>query len=381
MLIYSSRRAFWIPISNWKPVALTPQTFFSPMPDPEMKHATGLDNYFFDRYLHTMVRIFLLLGLTIPAVLLPLNLIDGWNQLGGVRGLDRLSFANIAPSHTSRYWAHLVLAIFVVFSVCVILQREIQDYNRLQQTLGASGLDLPSSSVLLVSNSRKPLSTEAIKRYFHNASCEVYRIVVNRDYDSLRAKVRQRDESIEKLEVAETKLITKANRRKEPRDHGQADKEQYDMPLWMSYLDHKDRPSIRLPVRMWLPPLPFLGIEVDEISHLRKQIARLNLEIELAQRNPDKFPESNSAFISFRRLTTPLTALALKARIPPSWTLKYATTADDTIWQNVSISWWQQFIRMVIAYLLVAALTLGFAIPVTAAGSLSQIMYLANIAP
>ena len=75
-------------------------------------------------------------------------------------------------------------------------------------------------------------------------------MVVNRDYSGVRAKVRQRDESAEKLEIAETKLIIKANRQREPREQsaGQCDKDSYDVPLWMSYLDQKDRPSIRLPV-------------------------------------------------------------------------------------------------------------------------------------
>jgi hypothetical protein len=150
----------------------------------------------------------------------------------------------------------------------------------------------------------------------------------------------------------------------------------------MSYLDQKNRPSMRLPVRTWLPSLPFLGLKVDKIYHLRTQVSQLNLEIESAQQNPDKFPESNSAFVSFnKRLSITLAALALKTRIPPSWTLKHGTTPDDTIWQNVSISWWQQFIRAMVTYLVVAGLTLGFAIPVTVAGSLSQIKYLANIAP
>lgn len=51
------------------------------------------------------------------------------------------------------------------------------------------------------------------------------------------------------------------------------------------------------------------------------------------------------------------------------------------VWQNVSIGWWQQSVRTAIVYLLVATLTLGFALPVTVAGSLSQIRYLASVAP
>jgi hypothetical protein len=350
------------------------------MPDPDLKQTTSLDNYFFDRYLHTMVRIFAFLGLTIPTILLPLNIVDGRNQPGGVRGLDRLSFSNISSSHTSRYWAHLILAIFIVFLVCSILRHEIRTYNRLQRALGLGG----SSSVLLVSNSMKRFSIDAIGRHFHNISGGVCSIVVNRDYGGVRAKVRQRDKAAEKLEIAETKLIIKANRQGGPCGQiaEQGSKHTDDEPLWMSYLNQRDRPSMRLPVRPWLPRLPFFGLKVDAVYHLRTQVALLNLEIESALRNPDKFPESSSAFVSFNeRLSMPLAALALKTRLPTSWTLKQGTTPDDTIWKNISVGWWEQSTRAAIVYLMVAVLTLGFAIPVTVAGTLSQIRYLADATP
>src|SRR5882757_3132138 len=101
------------------------------MPDPDLKGASGFDNYLFDRYLHTIVRIFIILGLTMLPILLPLNAIAGRGELGSVRGLDTLSFSNVSPLHTERYWAHLVLALFAAIAVCFILQREIWDYDRL----------------------------------------------------------------------------------------------------------------------------------------------------------------------------------------------------------------------------------------------------------
>jgi hypothetical protein len=86
-----------------------------------LKHASGFDNYLFDRYLHTVVRIFILLALTIPPILILLNLLERRDKLGGVRGLDRLSFSNVGFLYTNRYWAHLVLAVFAVVSVCFLL--------------------------------------------------------------------------------------------------------------------------------------------------------------------------------------------------------------------------------------------------------------------
>lgn len=100
---------------------LSPQILLSPMPDPDLSDLSEFDNYLFDRYLYIIVRIFLLLGLTIAPVLLPLNAVAGRGEVGGVTGLDLLSFANVSPLHTERYWAHLVSALFAVFSVCFVL--------------------------------------------------------------------------------------------------------------------------------------------------------------------------------------------------------------------------------------------------------------------
>ena len=351
------------------------------MPDPSPTHASGFNNYLFDRYLYTIVRIFLLLCLTVLPILLPINIVNGRNESGGVKGLDRLSFLNVGPSYTDRYWAYLVLAIFVATTVCLILQREIHDYTRLRKRLATSAWDDLEglSSLLLASNSKEPLSAKEIRRLFRNVAGGVYSIKVNRDYSSLRAKLRDRDTAIERLEVAETKLIIKANqRRKVPgqKEYGRS------KPLWMRYLDTKDRPSIYLPIRSWLPPLPYMGHHIDSIYEYRTQVARLNREIAWAQQYPSKFPETNSALVCFNEmLSTPLAALPLKTQIPPSWTLKRGVIPNDMIWQNVSISWWQQFARTSAVYLFVTALTLGFALPVSVAGSVSQIRYLTSVAP
>jgi hypothetical protein len=250
----------------------------------------------FDRYPYTIVRIFLLLCLTVLPILLPINIVNGRNESGGVKGLDRLSFLNIGPSYTDRYWAYLVLAIFVAATVCLILQREIHDYTRLRKRLATSAWDDLEglSSLLLASNSKEPLSAKEIRRLFRNVAGGVYSIKVNRDYSSLRAKLRDRDTTIERLEVAETKLIIKANqRRKVP---GQKEYRR-SKPLWMRYLDTKDRPSIYLPIRSWLPPLPYIGHHIDSIYEYRTQVARLNREIAWAQQYPSKFPKTNSALV------------------------------------------------------------------------------------
>jgi len=90
----------------------------------------------------------------------------------------------------------------------------------------------------------------------------------------------------------------------------------------------------------------------------------------------------NSAFVHFNhRLSIPLAVLTLKTRSPPSWTVKRGTAHDDIIWPNLAISWWEQCIRASIVYFLLVVLVLGFALPVTITGVLSQIAYLIGVIP
>lgn len=365
-------------------MSLSPRSLCLPPPDPHLKYTSGLDNYFFDRYMHTLVRIFLLLGLIVPPILIPLNVVDGKNNPGGVEGLDRLSFSNVGLSHTDRYWAHLMVAMLVIISVCYILQLELRDYTRILRSGECSGSNsFGASCLLVIANSKQQISVKAIRQHFHKVAGGIHTITANRDYSNLRIKVCQRDASVRRLESAETNLITKVNRRRKLPQRIEGERESSSItPLWTRYLRQEDRPSIRLPLFPWLPPLPFIGPKIDTIYHSRAEVARYNLEIECDQQHPDKFPQTNCTFVYFnQRIPTQLAALALTARIPPSWTLKHGTTPNDTIWQNLSISWWQQSARTTIVYLIAAILTVGFAFPVTFIGSLSQIEYLANVAP
>lgn len=71
--------------------------------------------------------------------------------------------------------------------------------------------------------------------------------------------------------------------------------------VWKKYLDEKQRETMRLPIFgwAWMLSLPFVGAKVDTIDYCRKELARLNVEIEVDQKEPEKFPLMNSAFIQF----------------------------------------------------------------------------------
>lgn len=92
---------------------------------------SGLDAFFFLRYLRTLLKIFVPLSLIVVPILVPLNLVHGKNAPGGVQGLDRLSWANVGLAHTSFYWAHLIMALTVAIFVCYTIFTELTEYIRI----------------------------------------------------------------------------------------------------------------------------------------------------------------------------------------------------------------------------------------------------------
>ena len=139
---------------------------------------------------------------------------------------------------------------------------------------------------------------------------------------------------------------------------------------------------MRLPIFGWdwMPSLPLLGKKVDTIYHCRKELARLNLEIEIDQQHPEKFPLMNSAFVQFNhQVAAHMACQSVSHHIPKQMTPRMVEISpDDVIWDNMSIRWWERYIRTFGVMLIVGAMVIGWAFPVAFTGLLSQLSYLEN---
>ena len=153
-------------------------------------------------------------------------------------------------------------------------------------------------------------------------------------------------------------------------------------PAWKTYLKEKDRETMRLPIFgwSWMPALPLIGQKVDTIDHCRKELARLNVEIEEDQRNPDRFPLMNSAFVQFNhQVAAHMACQAVSHHTPNQMTPRMVEISpDDVLWDNMSVKWWEAYIRTAVVLILIVGLIIGWAFPVTFTGLLSQIQYLEN---
>lgn len=137
---------------------------------------------------------------------------------------------------------------------------------------------------------------------------------------------------------------------------------------------------MRLPIfgLSWMPSLPLLGKKVDKIDHCRKEVARLNLEIEMDQQQPEKFPLMNSAFVQFNhQVAAHMACQSVSHHIPKQMAPRLVEISpDDVIWDNMSIKWWERYVRTFGVVIIVSAMVIGWAFPVAFTGLLSQLSYL-----
>jgi calcium permeable stress-gated cation channel len=151
-------------------------------------------------------------------------------------------------------------------------------------------------------------------------------------------------------------------------------------PKWKQYLTPGDRKTMRLPLFKftWLPFMPswtFLGEKVDTIYYCRKEIARLNLEIEQDQSEPEKFPLMNSAFIQFNsQVAAHMACQSVSHHMPSHMAPRLVEIAPgDVIWDNMSMKWWERYLRMILVVAVVVGLILAWAIPVSFLTSLANL--------
>jgi hypothetical protein len=140
---------------------------------------------------------------------------------------------------------------------------------------------------------------------------------------------------------------------------------------------------MRLPLfsPTWFPGIPLIGKKVDRIYHLRRELARLNLEIETDQNQPEKFPYMNSAFIQFNhQVAAHMCCQSLSHHIPQQMAPRLVEISpEDVIWANMSMKWWERYLRSGVVLLVCAGLVILYAVPVAFTSILNKVSTLAEV--
>ena len=319
--------------------------------DSVILRKSGLDAFFFMRYLNTLLKVFVLLTLLIIPILIPLNFIHEKSGSGGVQGLDTLSWADVRLAHAGFYWIHLFMALLVITYVCYTIYAELKDYVRVRQLYLVSPqhrLREFANAILVTDIPDRFLTISCLNQLYSVFPGGVRAVWINRDLSELAKKVEDRKRIVYTLEVAETKLIKRAMT-----SHGNPQglelsnsRRTYDRsgePVWKHHLAKKDRESMRRPIFKlnWMPSLPFVGEKVDTIDHYLQELARLNGEIDLDQRQAEKYPLMKSAFIQFNTQAATYMACQSLARCMPLSLKSYnlEASAEDIKWDNLSQRW------------------------------------------
>lgn len=147
--------------------------------------------------------------------------------------------------------------------------------------------------------------------------------------------------------------------------------------FWRKYIKPKDRETMRVPLfnKLWWPSLPLIGKKVDTIYYCRKELARLNYEIAMDQANPEQFPLMNSAFIQFNhQVAAHMACQSLSHHIPRQMDPRTVeVNPNDVLWDNLTMSWWMRYVRMLSVIVLIVALIIFWGVPVSFTGALSQV--------
>ncbi|KAG7129662.1 hypothetical protein HYQ44_001657 [Verticillium longisporum] len=202
--------------------------------DRDIIRRCGLDAYFFLRFLKTLLIIFVPMMCVLIPILVPINYIGGEGQdvIGGrprgqnstsgnnrqagpPRGLDTLTMSNVSRENSSRYWAHLIMAILVISWVCVVFYFELRVYIKIRQdhlTSAEHRLRASATTVLVNNVPPKWLTEEGIRGLFDVFPGGIRNVWLNRDLGQLLEKIELRTQIHQQLESAETDLIKMAKK-------------------------------------------------------------------------------------------------------------------------------------------------------------------------
>ena len=363
------------------------------MPQEDLIRTSGLDAYFFARYLYLHAFFFLCSFVLLAIVLFPIYTVDGKGESGGKAGLDILTFGNIAPRHSSRYAAPLVLAYVFIGAFLYLLYSEMKAFVEKRQALLRSPVyqsRASASTILVTAIPAAYMSQDVLLRIFDRFPGGVRHIWLNRNLEDLPDKAQKRTKLVEKLETVECKLIKAAlkNEDKRLKKNGSIGRRttikddhvtSFEHGVLHRYLPEKKLPTMRI------GPIPVLsslccGEKVDTIAYCKETIAQLNTEIERAKSNPGNYAPLNSAFIQFNeQIAAHMAVQSVAASVPLTMTPRYNDVKPaNIVWANLKLTYYEKKIRELLMLAATITLIVFWAIPVAFVGVLSNLTYLTN---
>jgi hypothetical protein len=162
------------------------------------------------------------------------------------------------------------------------------------------------------------------------------------------------------------------------------EEEEEEVPaVWEKHLKKSERPTHRLPIWGFFPGLPLISRKVDTIFWCRKELARLNMEIEEDQKHPERYPLMTSAFIQFNhQVAAHMASQSLIHHLPKQMAPRQIEISPkDVIWDNMALTWWQEWLRSALVFAVLFFMIVFWAVPVAWTAAFSQINNLTKQIP
>lgn len=270
-----------------------------------------------------------------------------------------------------------------------MITRELLYYINLRQAYLLSPLyaqRISSRTVLFSSVPDEYLQGDKIQRMFGK---QLKNFWIAADVKELDEKVQEREKVSMKLEAAETKLITQANKLRTKQltkggetANGEGAAENGDLDgesgsIAARWLSPKKRPTHKLKF--------LIGKKVDTINWCRAELQRLNPEIEAlqAKHRAGEGKAVSSIFVEFYTQADAQAAYQMVAHHQPLHMSPRFIGCDPSalVWSNLRIKWWERVIRNIATIAFVCALVIFWSIPVAVVGAISNINYLTTQLP
>lgn len=371
-LVEEERRVKPLPKSllGWLPVLLR-------MPQEDLIRTSGLDAYFFARYLYVHGLFFLCSFVILAIILFPIYAVRGKGEPFGKQGLDLLTFGNIAPEYSSRYGAPLVLAYVFIGTFLCILYTEMKNFVKKRQALlrsTAHQSHASATTILIIGIPKSYMSYSILQRIFEKFPGGIRHIWLNRNLKDILSKANERMKLVEQLETTLCKLIRNVLKKQKTLDIKENNNDPFNR-----YIPEKKRPTLRIGRIPLLSSLCF-GTKVDTISHCKQKISQLNTELDEAKESLDAYPVLNSAFIQFNeQIAAHIAAQSVASSIPLTMTPRYIDVKPaNIVWSNLNLTFYEIRLRRLLSVTLTTILIVFWAIPVAFVGILSNLTYLTN---
>ena len=357
------------------------------MPQEDLIRTSGLDAYFFARYLYIHAFFFLSSFILIGIILIPIYVVDGKGEDLNIQGLDLLTFGNISPRQSSRYIAPLILAYVFIGAYLYLLYLEMKIFVTKRQAYlqNPAYQSHPSATTILITEIPEAyLSRDVLFRIFNQLPGGVKQIWLNRNFRELHDKVDERRKLVETFETALNKQIKNdlkaaAKRRKQGNNESShltnnEERSTSTTTIAIDSVGPKNRPTIKIGSIPVLSSL-CLGKKVDAIDYCTEHISQLNTEIEQAKANLDQYQFMNSAFIQFnKQIAAHIAVQSVSGLVPLTMTPRYIDIKpSNIIWSNLNLKYFEIKVRQLIALAAIVALIVFWAIPVSFVGALSNI--------